>query len=240
MNPLVVELIGVLARWALSVLGGYLVVHHILTPDQSERFTDGAVRYVLDHALLWGSMLAPLVWGIWAKCRSRVKFLTALEMPAGSSEAEVKTEIKKFGPPAALVVLLTFLALGLTTAACAKPRHIAVAADVTLSSVVFALDDAQWQACHETHVISAEACIPLDAAVKKALLDVKALTAAIQATPKDGQVPVSLPALLADLAAVRKIVDALGTGPAFVGLSTKVNAANDTVVGLLTKFAGGQ
>lgn len=128
----------------------------------------------------------------------------------------------------------------LTLSACAgSARHIAVVADQTIAQSVFAIDDAEFEAC-KAKVLSEAKCAQLNPIIKQALLDVKALTAAIQQTPKDAPLPKSLPALLTSLNQINDVVAALGDGPQFAGLSAKVRAANQKVIALLTQFAGGQ
>lgn len=138
----------------------------------------------------------------------------------------------------ALTALLA--ATGLFNACAGKARHIAVVADQTVAQLVFALDDAEYQACHQQHVLSADQCAKLDPVIKQALLDVKALTAALQSTPASGPLPKTLPALLKSLNDVGAVIDALGGGPQFADLATKARKADAAVVNLLTQFAGGQ
>src|SRR4051812_5646865 len=139
-----------------------------------------------------------------------------------------------------LLTIAAVYAISLAAACGTKSYHAAVVVDQTLAQAVFAVDDAQWKACHELHTAPADLCARLDPAVKTALLDVKALTAALQATPKDAPLPKSLPALLQSLSTVRGIVDALGTGPTFSSLAAKVNTANNAAVALLSQFVGAQ
>ncbi len=135
----------------------------------------------------------------------------------------------------------SLLVLALLASGCsAKARHVAVVADQTIAEVVFALDDAEFLACHQQHVLSAEQCGRLDPLIKKALLDVKALTTALQATPKDGPIPTTLPALLKDLNDLGAVIDALGAGPEFTDLAAKARLANARIIGLLQQFSGGQ
>lgn len=90
MNPIVLEILGVVLRFAMTSLSGYLVTHHILTADQGDKFTDAIVA----HALLWAPGGLALAWALVVRYRGRIKFLTALESRQGISEAEVKATIK--------------------------------------------------------------------------------------------------------------------------------------------------
>lgn len=109
MNPIWLEILGVALRWALSSISGYLVANHILTADQQDRFT-GAI---VEHALLWAPGAVALAWGLWARYRGRVKFLTALESPAGTTEEGVKARIANgLGSSVATGAILVFVMAG--------------------------------------------------------------------------------------------------------------------------------
>lgn len=82
MNPLLVDAIGAILRWALGGLAVWFVDHHIWT--QSE-----ASSYVAAAAM---SLIA-LGWALWAKYKSRLKLVTALSMPQGSTEHQVEQKI---------------------------------------------------------------------------------------------------------------------------------------------------
>lgn len=95
MDPFVIELLGVAFRWLVTSLGAYLVAHHLLTPDQESTFRDHALTYLVGHVVIWAPLISGLVLGIWTRYRSRIKFLTALESKAGTSEAAVKQTIRQ-------------------------------------------------------------------------------------------------------------------------------------------------
>jgi hypothetical protein len=132
-----------------------------------------------------------------------------------------------------LAVLLAFM-LG---AGCAKARHLAVQVDYTVASAVAAVDDAEFAAC-AAKAISQAQCDALNPKIKAALLDVKAVTAAIQATPKSGTVPKTLPDLIQTLRSVQAIALALPASDATSGVTSKVNIALDAAIALLSKIAG--
>lgn len=90
MNPLVVEFLGVVARWLLTSVGAWLVGHHVLTADQSEHFATAFAH----NAVLAAPMVGGLLLGLWSRYKGRIKFLTALESRPGTSEATVKATIK--------------------------------------------------------------------------------------------------------------------------------------------------
>lgn len=93
MDPFVVEMLGVAFRWGVTSLGAYLVAHHILSAQQEETFRGHAMTYLIGHVAIWAPMASGLVLGVWAKYRSRIKFLTALQSRPGTSELEIKQTI---------------------------------------------------------------------------------------------------------------------------------------------------
>jgi hypothetical protein len=94
MNPIWLEILGVVLRAALSALSGYLVEHHIATADQTDRWTTA----IVEHAVLWAPGAAALAWGLWARYRGKQKLLVALSSDVKMSENEV-TAIVKSGVP---------------------------------------------------------------------------------------------------------------------------------------------
>jgi len=139
-SPLLVEFLGVVLRWLISSIGAYLVAKHVLTTDQEAKFADGAIAYVMAHLAIWAPMVVGLAWGLWAKYRSRLKFIAALELPAGSSEQQAneqaKTSTVKAQAFSAGAVLLAFALAGAAMSACADvtasqpPTKVAAVADV--------------------------------------------------------------------------------------------------------------
>lgn len=87
---LLAEFLGAVFRWALAALGVWLVAHGVITLDQSNRFLDAAVQFLSSQTIAVLMAIVPLAWSLWAKYKSRLKFLAALELPAGASEAEAK------------------------------------------------------------------------------------------------------------------------------------------------------
>ena len=88
MDPMVYEFLGVVARWLLTSIGGYLVAHHILNADQSERYVTAFA-----HDIAFGlPMIGGLLWGLWTRYHGRIKLLTALSN-GPMSENEVKAII---------------------------------------------------------------------------------------------------------------------------------------------------
>ncbi len=82
MPTIVNAAIGSIVRWALAGLFGYLVAHGALTEGQAGEL-----------ALTIGSGTAALTWSLWQKYRQKLKFATALELPANVSTAHVDSVI---------------------------------------------------------------------------------------------------------------------------------------------------
>ena len=68
MQPLLVEFIGALVRWALTFLGAALVSRHVITADQAQRFAEGFGAEIAGAVLVLG----PLVWSLLHKWYARV------------------------------------------------------------------------------------------------------------------------------------------------------------------------
>ncbi len=94
MNTMLKDISMVVARWALTALGVWLVHQHFITSDQQEPFVIAAVHDVT----LALPAVGGLVLGICAKIRSRRKFLTALTMEPGATENDVKDKLKSGDP----------------------------------------------------------------------------------------------------------------------------------------------
>ena len=91
MDPMVIEFLGVLLRWALTSVGGYLVAHHILTAEQSEQFSSAFAH----NAILALPAVAALALGLWSKYKGRIKFLTALSIHQPATENDVNAKISR-------------------------------------------------------------------------------------------------------------------------------------------------
>lgn len=243
MGPLLLDILGTWVRAALVALSTYLIQHHIVTADQGDRL----MTELFTHIMLTAPALAAVAWSMWAKYKGRIRFLTALEMPSGTSESKVKAIVAdgdgaKLKDVIAAFFIATLVGLGLSSAACASARHAAVVADATVAQVVFAVDDAEWtvyQACRPAPTCEARHA-KLNPPIKKALQDVKGVTAALQATPSAGAPPTSLVDLFADLQTVNTVLDALGTAPDLAPLVAKVRAAQSSAIDALSHFAGGK
>lgn len=128
------------------------------------------------------------------------------------------------------------LVLGALASGCASAHRTAIVADQSFAAAVFALDDAEFNACGAKQLTAAQ-CAQLDGPIKRALGDVKLVSLAIKATPTG--VPASLPALLADLQAVQDALRA--AGPLLPALPNQASEASRLALALLAQLTkGGQ
>jgi hypothetical protein len=86
MNPLLVEALASIFRWGLALLAGYLVKAGIWDASAAETYVAAAAIALVN-----------LGWSLWQKYRSRIAFLTALDMRSGSTESDVKAVIAAGG-----------------------------------------------------------------------------------------------------------------------------------------------
>lgn len=87
MNPILASALGAILRWLLAFGAGVLVEHGIWTQEDAATYVAGAAVALL-----------ALGWSLWNKYRGRVKLLTALAMPKGTTEATVVKHIASGGP----------------------------------------------------------------------------------------------------------------------------------------------
>lgn len=119
MGVLTAELIGVLARAIFVSIGTVLVQRHVMTGAESDHFATEYSHYLMRATPAIGAV----IWGVIVRWRSRRKFLTALDVPAGTTEAQVKSMITRgYGTP--IVVLLIALGSAASLPACAPPKTI--------------------------------------------------------------------------------------------------------------------
>lgn len=91
MDPLIAEFIGVILRWLLTSIGGYLVAHHVLEASQSEKYVTAFA-----HDLALGiPVVLGLLWGLWAKYKGRLRFIAAQEAPRHTSEEDINDAATK-------------------------------------------------------------------------------------------------------------------------------------------------
>ena len=128
------------------------------------------------------------------------------------------------------------LMLSLVVGGCAHARHIAVVADASFAQSVFALDDAELQACQQSILTPAQ-CAMANPKIKQALLDVVAVTKAIQATPNSVAMPAKLPDLLKDLTDAQAILAAASGLPQAAVVVGKAQNAVDQAIAVLKLYA---
>lgn len=112
---------GSVLRWALQGFFAWLAAKNIITEQQGTE---------LLLAITGGVIV--LVWSLFQKYKSRLAFLTALNMPAGTPEAVVRAEMKSGGSVSAwsLLLLATLLPLAGLTTACGDDTQKAIASNV--------------------------------------------------------------------------------------------------------------
>lgn len=76
------NMIGSLVRWLMSGAAGYLIAHGWLTTGQADQ-----LLFTL------GLAISAIGLSLWQKYRQKLKLFTALEMPAGSTPAQVNEVI---------------------------------------------------------------------------------------------------------------------------------------------------
>ncbi len=137
------SILGTFLRAVLASVGGWLIAKGYVTEaDWNSLLTGGIMA------------LAAVLWGIWQKYKSRLTFLAALDLPAGSSEEEAKA--KSSDPKIAarvftLLALISLLPLVGGQMACSKAPAAkkavysaqTVAALDGLQDVIIVLDDAK-------------------------------------------------------------------------------------------------
>ena len=82
MNPLYQAIVGSILRFILAYCAGYLVKHGLLESTDVKHWVAGISMGLL-----------AIGWSLWQKYHSRVKVVTALAMPAGSTENDLNTQI---------------------------------------------------------------------------------------------------------------------------------------------------
>lgn len=82
MDPFLKSLLGSFFRWLFTGAAAWLVSRGVIDAGGSAELLTGAVAAAMT-----------LTWAIWTRYKSRIKFLTALESPVGTSEADVKAKV---------------------------------------------------------------------------------------------------------------------------------------------------
>ena len=134
MAELITIMLGSLFRMLLLGAFGALIQRGVFTEDQVGQLAVGLAGFV-----------SVVAWALWKRYHDRLKFLTALESPPGTTEAAVKAKVSEgMGAKVLALVLAVALGAGLVTG-CAKgtPRHQAAVASQEIGAALFALDDGE-------------------------------------------------------------------------------------------------
>lgn len=108
-NPLFLSIAGSFVRWALTLAAAWLVQHGVWTQNDSTGYVTGLTLAIV-----------MLLWSAWHKYKSRLKFLTALEAPAGTDEKKVNAKVAEgMGAKVLVLVLAVTMGAGLL-AGCVK------------------------------------------------------------------------------------------------------------------------
>lgn len=122
---------------------------------------------------------------------------------------------------------------------CATVRHVAVIADASFAQAIFAVSNAEYEGCSmHTPPFTVDVCAQADPPIKAALLDLDAVTTALQAMPKNGSLPKNLPALVKDLTTLQSIAGTFNASPAKNNFIRQIEHAVNQAIGLLDKFTG--
>lgn len=135
MNPLLSEAIGSILRWALSIAAGLLVQQGIWSQAQAQTYVLAASMGALS-----------LGWSLWAKYRARIKFLTALEAPAGATESSVTDKVANgMGAPLAVLCFALLLSGSLGCAARQEPPNLSPVAHAAFVADPYTIALADFQ-----------------------------------------------------------------------------------------------
>jgi hypothetical protein len=135
-------------------------------------------------------------------------------------------------------ILNAYLLLSvITIAGCATAQQLIIKADMAYATSVFALDDAEYAACHSgIPTLGPAECAILDPQIAQSLKDVQSVTKAIQLFPTI--VPKDLSTLLADLNNVQSALLQLQQVPVVQSLAAKTADANAKAIALLKQLTG--
>ena len=81
-NPLFISIAGSFLRWGLTLAAAWLVQHGVWSANDETGYVTGLT--------LAG---VTLLWSLWTRYKSRIKFLTALESPPGTDEAVIAAKV---------------------------------------------------------------------------------------------------------------------------------------------------
>lgn len=77
------QILATFIRWALALVAGWLISKGIVSQEQIDSWMPELVAGIV-------AALVPLLWALWTRIAHRVGFLVALDLPSGSTQADVK------------------------------------------------------------------------------------------------------------------------------------------------------
>lgn len=98
MQVLLLSIAETYARYLMIGLSLWLQAHHVATTDQTDQLT----VYVAKHIGIWGPAVGALAWGAARNVWNRRAQLTALWMPHGSTEQDLRDQLKTGVTPTVL------------------------------------------------------------------------------------------------------------------------------------------
>lgn len=101
MNELFARFFGALTRFLLAGIAGWFVKKGIIDDNLSTDLLAAAVIGI-----------PTLIWSLYQKYKDRVKFLTALQLPVGSTESDVEAVVDNGGARKLSSLILVFVLLG--------------------------------------------------------------------------------------------------------------------------------
>lgn len=87
-NPLLLEFLGALARWALTGVFSILLANQVITEDQSVRFIDALTSPIAMSAIV--GLAVQLAWSLYNRYWNRKKLVTAMSVPSTTNEDHVE------------------------------------------------------------------------------------------------------------------------------------------------------
>ncbi len=88
MNPLALAALGSILRWGLGLVAGFFVSKGVWSDADAATYVTAIVTGILT-----------LGWSLWNKYKDRIHVLTALTLPEGSTENELKAQVKAGATP---------------------------------------------------------------------------------------------------------------------------------------------
>lgn len=88
MNPILEKMLGSIIRHVLTLVVPFFVARGIWTPEEATGYVTAAVAAIL-----------VIGWSLWEKFSSQRNLVTALTMPANSTQAQVETKVKSGDTP---------------------------------------------------------------------------------------------------------------------------------------------